>query len=83
MAVDQSQGPGANAQGPEMKTLTPGTTYAWCSRGQSTNQPWCNGAHRGSDKQPVVFEVDSEKPVALCSCKKTKNPPYCVGSHVR
>jgi CDGSH-type Zn-finger protein len=81
MSDNQSNGLGSKAQGPEIKTFTPGTTYAWCSCGQSTNQPWCNGAHRGSDKQPVVFKVESEKPVALCQCKKTKNPPYCDGSH--
>lgn len=56
---------GSKAQGPDIKTLTPGTTYAWCSCGQSENQPWCNGAHRGSDQQPVVFKAESEKPVAL------------------
>ncbi|MBT6163901.1 MAG: CDGSH iron-sulfur domain-containing protein [Crocinitomicaceae bacterium] len=83
MAVNQSKGPDANAQGPDIKTLTSGTTYAWCSCGQSDNQPWCNGAHRGSEKQPVVFKAESEKPVALCSCKKTKNPPFCDGSHAR
>jgi CDGSH-type Zn-finger protein len=29
----------------------------------------------------VVFEVTEEQDVQLCGCLKTKNPPYCDGSH--
>ncbi len=26
-----------------------GKNYAWCTCGLSDNQPFCNGAHKGSD----------------------------------
>ena len=58
-----------------------GKTYAWCSCGKSENQPWCNGAHAGSDFKPKVFQAEEIKKAAICSCKQTKNPPYCDGSH--
>ena len=45
------------------------------------NQPWCNGAHAGSDFKPKVFQTEEIKKAAICSCKQTKNPPYCDGSH--
>ena len=35
-----------------------GKTYAWCSCGKSENQPWCNGAHAGSDFKPKVFKAE-------------------------
>tara|TARA_B110000438_G_C15171287_1_gene376131 strand:+ start:208 stop:438 length:231 start_codon:yes stop_codon:yes gene_type:complete len=55
--------------------------YAWCSCGFSTNQPFCNGNHKGTDKTPIVFENEKEGNIALCGCKETKNPPFCDGTH--
>ena len=73
MSDNQSNGLGSKAQGPAIKTLTPGTTYAWCSCGQSTNQPWCNGAHRGSGQAARCLQsAESEKPVALCQLQENE-----------
>ena len=66
---------------PQMETLEQGKIYYWCSCGNSTNQPWCNGAHRGSDFNPLAFEAKASSPAAMCTCKLTKTPPYCDGSH--
>jgi len=67
---------------PVMQDLLKGSTYAWCSCGLSANQPWCNGAHKGSSFAPQVFEAKEDGKAAMCTCKKTKNPPYCDGSHL-
>ena len=64
-----------------MEKLEKEKTYAWCSCEKSTNQPWCNGAHKGTVFNPIIFNVDENKAVAICGCKQTKNPPYCDGSH--
>ena len=64
-----------------MVQLKKGGTYAWCSCGKSNNQPWCNGAHKGSEFSPKVFIAEETKTVSMCMCKQTKNPPYCDGSH--
>lgn len=64
-----------------MEALEEGKTYYWCSCGKSANQPWCNGAHRGSGMEPLAFEAKDSRPAALCTCKLTKTPPYCDGSH--
>lgn len=66
---------------PSIVKLEAGKTYAWCSCGKSTNQPWCNGAHKGSSFVPKIFKVEEDKNGAMCLCKQTKNPPYCDGSH--
>jgi CDGSH-type Zn-finger protein len=73
--------PKVAGQSPEMVKLESGKTYAWCACGQSENQPWCNGAHKGSSFTPNVFQAEASKPAAMCLCKQTKNPPYCDGSH--
>ena len=64
-----------------MIQLEKGKTYAWCACGKSDNQPWCNGAHKGSGFSPTVFIAKETKTVSMCMCTHTKNPPYCDGSH--
>ena len=32
-------------------------------------------------KKSQSFKVDETKEYFICSCKLTKNPPYCDGSH--
>lgn len=66
---------------PLMEKLEEGKTYAWCSCGESKNQPWCNGAHKGGDFAPNVFQAEETRIAAICTCKHSKNPPYCDGSH--
>ena len=67
---------------PKMIELKTSETYAWCACGKSKNQPFCDGAHQGSNFTPTVFNVDEIKTAALCMCKQTKNAPYCDGSHM-
>ena len=58
-----------------------GKNYAWCTCGLSDSQPFCNGAHKGSDFTPQIFSLEEDKKIALCTCKQTSNPPYCDGAH--
>ena len=65
---------------PAVMELEPGTYY-WCTCGQSSNQPFCNGSHKGTDFTPLAFELTTKKTVALCNCKHTANQPFCDGAH--
>lgn len=65
---------------PAVLDLEPGT-YFWCSCGQSENQPFCDGKHKGTGLAPVKFVVEAAKKAALCNCKYSKNQPFCDGSH--
>jgi len=65
---------------PAVMNLEPGTYY-WCSCGKSKNQPFCDGSHQGSEFEPMEFEIEETKKVALCNCKYTKTPPFCDGAH--
>lgn len=40
------------------------------------------GAHAGADFKLKVLQAEESKKAAICSCKQTKNPPYCDGSHM-
>ena len=57
--------------------------YVWCACGKSSNQPFCDGKHKGTNITPIVFENKKEGNIALCGCKMTENPPYCDGTHSR
>ncbi len=56
-------------------------TYWWCSCGQSQNQPYCDGKHKGTDFVPVKLTLPEKQRVALCLCKNTANSPLCDGTH--
>ena len=61
--------------------LEAGKTYAWCSCGESSNQPFCDGSHKETSLVPQAFSVNEDKKAWLCTCKKTGNGPYCDGTH--
>lgn len=57
--------------------------YYWCACGQSRNQPFCDGSHRGSEFTPLAFTVGEAQEAYLCQCKRTSTPPFCDGTHAR
>jgi len=61
--------------------LETGKTYAWCSCGNSSKQPFCDGSHKGSAFTPNVFTAEETKTAYMCTCKHTNNPGFCDGSH--
>ena len=61
--------------------LEEGKKYAWCTCGLSDNQPYCNGAHKGTEYKPMVQEAEKTGTHYLCACKATGNGPFCDGSH--
>lgn len=58
-----------------------GKSYFWCACGQSSNQPFCDGSHKGSNFTPMKFEATEDKRVFFCACKHTKTAPMCDGTH--
>ena len=62
--------------------VEPGT-YAWCSCGKSSKQPYCDGSHMGSNMSPIIEKVDEAKKVAWCGCKHNQGGPFCDGSHAK
>ena len=67
---------------PYVLEMQPGTYY-YCTCGKSTNQPFCNGSHKGSSFVPKKVEIVDIKKVAWCGCKHSANLPFCDGSHVK
>ena len=56
-------------------------TYYWCRCGRSENQPYCDGAHKGTGHSPLEFAVGEKKKYAMCLCKHTMKEPFCDGTH--
>lgn len=63
--------------------LEAGKTYAWCSCGQSSKQPWCDGSHQPTSLTPVVFKAEETKTAYMCNCKHSGTPQFCDGSHAK
>jgi len=43
-----------------------GKKYSWCSCGKSQNQPFCDGAHKGSEFSPIRYTATASKKVFFC-----------------
>jgi len=69
------------ANSPVPVDLEAGKTYAFCTCGHSSSQPFCDGSHRGSGMAPQVFTAEKDETSYFCRCKATGNSPLCDGSH--
>ena len=58
-----------------------GKAYFWCACGQSKNQPFCDGSHKGTTFSPMKYDATESKTVFFCGCKHTHGQPFCDGSH--
>lgn len=63
--------------------VEPGKTYYWCSCGQSKNQPFCDGSHKGTEFTPVAFTAEKAETKYFCGCKMSANKPFCDGAHAK
>ena len=58
-----------------------GKSYSWCTCGKSAKQPFCDGAHKGSEFVPLRYKAAETAKVFFCGCKYSKNGALCDGSH--
>jgi CDGSH-type Zn-finger protein len=72
--------PKVAGKNPIIMEVEPGT-YWWCACGESKNQPFCDGSHKGTEFSPVEVKIEEKKNVAWCACKQSKNKPFCDGTH--
>ena len=68
-------------KGPYPTPVEAGKTYYWCSCGQSKNQPFCDGSHKGSEFAPTQYKAEKDGTVYFCGCKHSGKGALCDGSH--
>ncbi len=73
--------PDGTRKNPYFAHLEPGKYY-WCSCGRSANQPFCDGSHKGTNREPIAFTVEAFGLQTLCGCKYSGTKPYCDGAHL-
>jgi CDGSH-type Zn-finger protein len=69
------------AKAPMAIDLEAGKSYYWCTCGESSKQPFCDGSHKGSSFSPMKFTAEESKRAWLCACKRTGKSPFCDGTH--
>ncbi|MBU6318571.1 MAG: CDGSH iron-sulfur domain-containing protein [Alphaproteobacteria bacterium] len=68
-------------KGPKAIQVEAGKTYDWCTCRKSTNQPFCNGPHKGTSITPMAWPAEETKTVSFRECKHTGRASLCNGSH--
>ena len=66
---------------PKGVELKKGEDYYFCTCGRSSNQPFCDGSHKGTSFTPKAFQAEDDGTAYLCACKHTANAPFCDGTH--
>jgi len=69
------------AKAPCAVTVEEGKDYWWCACGRSKTQPFCDGAHKGSEFTPMKYTAVETRTVSFCACKQTAKAPFCDGTH--
>lgn len=66
---------------PVKVSLTKDEEYYFCACGRSSNQPYCDGSHAGTDFKPLSFVAEATEDAYLCQCKHSASAPFCDGTH--
>ncbi|WP_428354332.1 glutamate synthase-related protein [Methyloprofundus sp.] len=66
---------------PKAVNLKQAEKYYFCTCGRSSNQPFCDGSHKGTGFTPQEFTAEKDEKAYLCACKHTGNAPFCDGTH--
>lgn len=77
----ESKKPVVKQYAPIQVNLKKGETYYYCTCGRTSNEPFCDGSHEGTQFKPMAFKAEKDESTYLWACKQTNNPPYCDGSH--
>jgi CDGSH iron-sulfur domain-containing protein 3 len=73
--------PAIAQKSPYAVAVEAGRNYYWCACGQSKNQPFCDGSHKGSSFTPVKWDASESKTVYFCGCKHSGKGALCDGTH--
>lgn len=54
-----------------------------CACGKTSNAPFCDGSHVGTDISPKIIDLEAETKIAWCMCRESGNMPMCDGTHTK
>ena len=58
-----------------------GKSYYWCSCGKSSKQPLCDGSHKGTEFNPLVFKAELTKKCFFALVNRLTINPF-VMAHI-
>ena len=54
-------------------------SYYWCSCGNSSKQPFCDGSHKGTEFNPVVYKAEITKKSFFVLVNRLRTPLFVRG----
>ena len=76
-----SDAPVVAQKGPYPVEVEAGKSYFWCACGRSSNQPFCDGSHKGTGLAPQKWTAEKDGKAFFCGCKASSKAPMCDGTH--
>jgi len=64
-----------------LKMVMESGIYFWCACGRSSNQPFCDGSHRGTSFKPQKVVVEEKQLVKWCMCRHSAEGALCDNKH--
>ena len=79
--TDATPQPTVAQKAPYPVQVEAGKSYLWCTCGNSSKQPFCDGTHKGSSFAPLKYTAEKDGQAWFCGCKATSKAPLCDGRH--
>ena len=55
-----------------------GKSYYWCSCGRSSKQPFCDGSHKGTEFNSVVYKAEKTKKIFFVLVNRQTINPFVM-----
>ncbi|WP_431269619.1 CDGSH iron-sulfur domain-containing protein [Dankookia sp. P2] len=79
--TDAAPQPTIAQKAPYPVTVEAGKSYWWCTCGNLSKQPFCDGTHKGGAFAPLKYTAEKDGQVWFCGCKASAKAPLCDGRH--
>jgi len=66
---------------PYVVEVEEGKTYYYCTCGKSEKQPFCDGAHKGTEFSAHAWTAEKTGNAYFCGCRASQKEPMCDGAH--
>ena len=73
--------PVCSQKAPYVMDVEEDKTYYYCTCGKSEKQPFCDGAHKGTNFKAAAWKAEKTGKAYFCGCRVSQKGAICDGAH--